>query len=946
MNKWFGRIAASLLTLSLILSAFPLVSFVFAATYSVKTASDWNTYVVQNASDATAVINVLADIELSAYTESDFAGTINGNGHVITLKTQTALFNELKNGSSVKELGVVVAEDKPIATVGEAGYRGIFANAIDGTVSECFVYGSINVTSANAYIGGFCGSVMEHANISESFSCVSVSTDNTLYTGGFAGIVRSSDKGTASVSASYSAGDIKASSGFVAGFANAEEGVMQAGTIVDTYTSCQLVNLSNDALPSGVNGLYDNQLSLMRESLANPGKSTREMMQSPGLSDAYAVTSTTYPALKGFFDNKWSNKALDVAEISVAAAVFSDATGSSRLEPTDVQTRADYLSYDSYVDRTNTKNLSWTAQGCKIYDTVPVTSYSEDYFAGTGADLLRSRLVFSANAANQKLTAVKNGVSRVWYISAYAANPYFASGDGKADASSFMINTTAQLNNVRFYSLITMAYYKVGASTIQVNDFDPIVDFIGEFNGDNKTLENVTLADDRKGDVGLFANTRSGSTVKNIVLFNAKANSVNDKVTGSLIGSADTTTVTNVIVKGSDSSVNSTLLAGGIIGKATNCTLKYLLVSTEVDAPTAGGLVGQLVGSSLTQSGSTGLVGGSGTVLGGVVGSTGKGNSNASVSYCYSTSMVLTNTDGATVGGLVGNLTSASVTNSYSAGLAAYKNASDVLVHGNPLVGSGTAGSGCTFDGQFYQSNASVVGINGTASYWTQTDGYYPQITYFVDKTRSKDVSLVSTERFYYQHYWEDSASDDSTTAFIPKTFKKPTVATTFCPESNVKLIYTVESIPGFGFEPASNAPFAVVRSVNTASVGVRYAAMIRNDLIPVTFELTGSYTDPVFVSIAYSSDGTNWKETQFRSTNSGNVMYDIPKNSFIRVRVWNPNETELTSVKFTDSVGTITLPKSEGIDYISSKAFSSAVSVVINFKSITPPWGVQRDTV
>ncbi len=946
MSKRFGRLAAIVLSIAIILSAFPLFTFVFAATYSVGNATEFKNRVVANANDSSLVINITADFTITEGVESDFAGKLNGNGHVITLKSGTALFNEVKQGATIKELGVLVPNSSSVETPANSReYCGIFANAVNGTISDCFAYGSVNVDFSNgkdSYVGGFCGSVMEKANISNTFSSVTIVSNDAASTGGFAGIIRSDDtKGTPTITNCYSAGTIDVKSGFAAGFANIDKAALDKGTITNTYTSCQLVNLSNDALPSGVNGLYDNQLSLMRESVDNPGQTTMELMKTTKLSDAFTVTSTTYPALKNFFDNKWSKTALDVVEVSVAAASFSDVVADSRKEPADVVTRADYLPYESYVDRTNIKNLSWTTEGCKIYDAVPITSHNDDYSAGTGADLLRSRFVFSAKATNQKMTASKNGVSRSWYLSAYDTNPYFAGGDGRSTSTPYTIKNTTQLNNVRFYSLITNACYRV-TSNFTVGNFDPIVDFIGNFNGYNKTLSGLVLNDDRDGNMGLFANTRDGSNITNVILSNPQAISETDKITGALIGSAVGTKLSNIVIKGSQTTVSSTLLAGGVVGKAENCTMNYLLANVNVDAPTVGGLVGSLVGGKLQYSGSTGLVGGQGQLLGGLVGMTSKGTSNASIAYCYSTAAVLSKTSNAVAGGLVGNLAGASVTYSYSASVAAVQNASGVFEQAKPLVGSGSsAASSCSYDGQFYQNDTMVVSAKGTASNWNSVDGCYPQIAYFVDKAYAKDLSLVSTTKFIYQHYWEDSKADDLTTGFIPSTFSQPTVATEFCSENVVSAIYTVESTEGYGFQPASNAPFVAMKAIDDNEVAVRYAVMFRNDVVSLDYNIVGQDNSPVFVSIAYSKDQTTWNEVQMRVINGSIELYDIPKASYIRVRVWTLNERGVLSIVANSE--TLTDTDRDGY-YVSANTFSDPITVTITLRNTTAPWGVQRD--
>ncbi len=955
MNKRFGRFVVIVLAAALILSAFPLVTLVFAEPTEIGSFDQYKAFfeVEGNATNPEIEIEITADFEITDSAENDFSGKINGNGHVITLSSGSALFNNFRG--EVCDLGVVATA--PITT--EAKFVGIFANAMYGTAENCFSYGTIDLNYSGStvsredgrIVGGFCGALTEEKSITNSFSCVRITTIDASFVGGFAGIIRAG----ATIESCYSAGDIKADEGFVAGFANGD-----ATKVSDTYTSCQIVNVSNDAKPSGVNGLYDNQLSLMRESLDNPGLSTGELIRDPGLSEKFVVTSTAYPALNVFYNNKWSAKARDVVEVSTAAAIFLDydLNSSSREEPSAIETpRVDYLSNDSYVDRTNVKNLSWSVDVtdvqdgvCKIYDTVPTTVFNQSTeatnTAGTSADLLRSRLKFSVSDRNTKenkkisaiLSATKNDITRKWHLNTYAANPYFNGGNG-TQTTPFLISNTTELDHVRHYSLITPAHYEV-VNDFEVGIFDPIVDFTGTIDGGDKTLSNVTLADDRDGNMGLFANTRDGSTIQNITLSDVTANSEKGKVTGMLIGSANNTTVTNVVIQGTKNSVTSAATAGGVIGTATNSTLTRLLVSVEADGQTVGGLVGVLDGGSLSESGVTGLVGGTGATLGGLVG---EASNKAAITNCYSTATVLSDTAGATAGGLVGVLNDSSVSSSYSAALAAVKD-NEVWSQAKPLVGSGTAGDGCSYDGQFYDLDEMKIVISDN-TFTGATTGHYPQLKCF----ESIALSQLSTVKFIYQQYWEDTSSDDVTTGFIPNTFAKPTVASDFCSESDIKLIYAVETTPGYGFEPASGVRFAAVRTQDAENaVGVRYATALRDDLIPIFYEISGNSNDiknsPVFIELSYSKDKTTWSNTQLRVLTDDisdiAALYDIPKGCYIRVRIRTEDNTDVLSVAVNES----TLISENGY-YTSAVTFDNAASIVISLRETTPSWGVHRLT-
>ena len=209
-------------------------------------------------------------------------------------------------------------------------------------------------------------------------------------------------------------------------------------------------------------------------------------------------------------------------------------------------------------------------------------------------------------------------------------------------------------------------------------------------------------------------------------------------------------------------------------------------------------------------------------------------------------------------------------------------------------------------------------------------------------KYSAKTVSLRSTEHFIYQQYWKDADGDNSTTGWIPSTnFKKPTAV------EGVSLIYTVNTTAGHGFESASGARRAVVKAVSTDNLCIRYAAVIRDDLIPFTYSVvaaSGLTVDPrTYVELSYSKDGTNWSVSQVMSlcdATSTKQIYNIPKGCKIRVRVLLADEYAVSKVTANGT----SLSKSSGY-YSSTATYSSAVSVVITLKSNTAAWGVRRET-
>ncbi len=952
MKRVWHRLVGLIVAMAVLLSAFSVVSFVSAQVTEVKTAQEYLAAVNADAFNTEIEIKLMKDIELISDTEATFSGTIDGNGHTITLKSGTALFENLKG--TVKNLGVIVPEGY-IIDAPDNDYVGILANYISGSVENCFVYGTIDAdfssNSNTTYVGGLCGSVTETGSITNSFSLVSIKTKGADYVGGFVGIVRNNGKDSAEITSCYSAGDIDADGGWVAGFANKEPDA----SVSDTYTTCQIKNMSNNARPSGVNGLYDNQLGLMRESFDNGGLKTLDLMKTAELSASFAVTSTTYPALRVFYEELWSPCANDVVALSVAATAFKDQDPTARKEPSDMYARADYLTINTDVYRTNSPGLSWylDSKHCKILDTVPLTSYNSAIpttAIGTSPDLLEAHFEFDLQKETQEdsvLYAKKNGLVRRWHLHVDTQNPYYPGNDGSAN-NSFAITDRETLDLVRHYSWNTFAYYTIiNPITFNNIEFDPIIDFYGHLDGQSNILSNLTLTKNRDGAMGLFGSTKPNSTITRIALQNVTAISENGQITGALIGEANGTAVSVISMHGTNNTVSSSGTVGGLIGKANASTFESMLVSVEADGSTVGGLIGILNDGSLRLSGSTGFIGSNASVLGGIVGEM---SGVAGVSDCYSTAVVISDTDKAIAGGLIGIDNSSSVVqNSYSAALT------DAATR-HPLVGQGTQGTNCFFDEQFYPAGVAVGAVSAAtlintkiSDSWTITNSNYPQLSLFSGSnlTERKQLSDYSTMQFKYQQHWEDSVADNLTTGWISNAnFAKPEAIESLN-IGGTPLIYNVSSQSGYGFEAASGQKRLVLKSTDKSKLyAVRYVAAIRDDSISLSYEVVGDGTlkdaPRTYIEISYGSKDS-WSVYQVMSVcddaNTYKTLYDIPSGSQIRVRVFNAD-----AYKATVAVNSEACRYSNGY-YETNYTYNTAVKVTITLSQVTPPWGVHKQT-
>lgn len=934
-SRWHAVIAA-VLAVVLLISAVPFV--LPAKAENVGGADAFNT-AVGDGKD----ITLTADITLDAGTATAYSGEIDGNGHVINLKGSNALFTEFSG--KVSNLGVVAE-----STVYD---NGIFAREFSGTMTACFAYGTIGYVDGGV-VGGMVGTMSgSESKITESFSCVSMYNINASYAGGFIGTINGGE-----VRSCYSSGYLKVddnANAKVAGFANLISGVAD-----DTYTSCQLVNRSSKSLPSGVNGFYDNQLSVVRENASNAGLSTRDLMSNAGLSAKYVLSSTAYPYLLTFDKEHWGSKACDIARVSVAAAAFSDVDATKRIEPSWGYARADYLTLDSYIDKTNEDSFAWSIDKttCKIYDTVPLTANTNGTIQSElSADLLRSRFVFTAATAGAKLT-VKNGpFEKAWFLSAYDNNPYFAVEDAEVEKENlvYLIDDKNKLSDVRYYSRIGTANYKVTAS-IECDTWDAIDDFNGVFDGGNYTIKNVAIDDDGADNYGLFASSQTGSVIRNLAL------------TGVTVATTDDAAV-----------------VGGLVGKATDTTISNVLVSVELSGKNAvGGLVGEMTGGSIDTCGVTGYVQGN-SHLGGLIGKA----DGVTVSDCYSTAAVFAaNSTSSDIGGLIGGMTGGSLSSSYAAALVD-------AAQGGAVVGA--FGSDATISSSYYDKemtpqNQAVNGISGLDSEelvkidfsddssddtseddseenaeekWivSATADHYPQLAVFAnyndsDNNNNSDVKLnalsaLSTQRVYFQKYWNDAqTANNMTTGWIAKefisgkAFDEPTVIDGVCDVGAQVNEHTASGTAGFAFEASSGSRLLALRAEDPVSGGVRVIAAARNDMISLSYTVTGVDGVNTYVDLYYSSDsGNTWQGSQVMSPSGGTakVLYDMPSGSIVKVRVRTEDDYEVASVK----IGDTDLTKGDGEYYYSDSATALETDTTVNIvlEKATPEWGIRFET-
>ena len=280
---------------------------------------------------------------------------------------------------------------------------------------------------------------------------------------------------------------------------------------------------------------------------------------------------------------------------------------------------------------------------------------------------------------NARTFLVTLAVSVLSIGATFAQHPPMGGGTGVSESDPYLITTPAHLADLATFvnggngNATNGVYYRL------MNDIDlsgyangygwnPIGNgsatgpyrFQGNFDGNDKSVKNLTINFPTGNKIGLFGHTYR-ATIKNLGVENCNITG-NDYV-GGLVGHPfSITVITNCYTTGK---VNGRTYVGGLAGynesscRNTDC---YSLADVSGSRNYVGGLSGYNSGSTISNSYAKGNVSGSGNFTGGLSGNC----YNASTIYnCYATGNV--EATGNDVGGLVGS-NSSTIYNSYATG--------------------------------------------------------------------------------------------------------------------------------------------------------------------------------------------------------------------------------------------------------------------------------------
>ena len=284
---------------------------------------------------------------------------------------------------------------------------------------------------------------------------------------------------------------------------------------------------------------------------------------------------------------------------------------------------------------------------------------------------------------HKKLFAMLGIAALIGFLFAGCSNPSSSSGGGGTGGGdtgdgAFEVWTAADLMNVGRGMLsgqyagwdMTAKYKQMADINMTGQNWNPIINtfsggvFTGTYDGNNKTINNITINSSRDSNLGLFYTIGAAGLVKNVKLTNCTINAWGD-VGG--IAATNTGTIQNCSVTGAINCSSNPI--GGIAGTNTSTgTIENCFSLADVNGDQyIGGMVGSN-GGTVKNSYSTGNITGDGGNTGGVV-----GLNYGIVQNCYSTGDINASLE---AGGIVGvNNSNGIIKNCFATGIIKVRSA-------------------------------------------------------------------------------------------------------------------------------------------------------------------------------------------------------------------------------------------------------------------------------
>lgn len=580
--------------------------------YLITSAEDWNLFAksVEGGIDySKKYVKLTNDITISTMVgvcdesgDRPFSGTFDGDNHTLTANITSTATDDDKNNQGVA----------PFHLIKQA------------TIQNLIVAG--NITSASKYAAGLVGWIDGKSKDSNIKDCIVKATITTSadYAGGFVGNICYSDRNNLYFTNSVFAGKISNTSSDdrrrAGGFCGYGYGYSYFENCLEngSYTNITYMN------PRNAYGIFSNERVNSLYYVNKIAVNNKYIAKEYG---CYQVANTA-PAdelylkreIKGyqFYQSVWItglNESYPYNNGEEVSLAYELKTNSGKLtKDTDYTVTLSPNAPAAAGDYT----ISFTAKEGNSGGYAGTTTRTFSVMDGEDLD----GYVFKTEGEGESKVYLINDERDLERLAAYVNSGHDATG--KTFKQNADITLTAAHTSIGRYFEGTYKYFK------------------GTYDGNNKTISNLTVNAPNSNYQGLFGYT-SKAVIKNVTL--ANCNITGKQYTGGIVGYASTSTaIENCHVRGNISATESDASGhGGIAGSATttsitNCTVTGT-ISTSVSNDNYGGIVGAAnYDVVITSCENAANISGDGQNHGGIVGR--DYNRSNKFKYCLNTGVV------------------------------------------------------------------------------------------------------------------------------------------------------------------------------------------------------------------------------------------------------------------------------------------------------------------
>ena len=561
--------------------------------YLINTADDWNLFAKSVAGGIdyyNKYVKLTNDITISTMVgvcgDRPFRGTFEGDNHTLTANIVSTATddNDDKNSQGVA----------PFHFIKQA------------TIQNLTIAGQI--TSASKYAAGLVGWVDGKSNSSYIKDCVVKATITTSadYAGGFVGNIRYSNTNDLYFTNSVFAGSIINTSDDTDRRAGGFLGYGYSYSYFDkclengTYTNIAYMN------PRSAYGIYYNDAVNSLYYFNKIAVNDKYLVKGNG---CYQVTNTA-PTDELYLQR-------EVKGYQFYQPVWITGLNESYPYNNGEEVKLDYVLKMTKTQLTKDEDYTVTVS------------------PNTPAAVGDYTISFTAKEGNS--AGYVGSTTRTFYVmEGENMDGYVFDTEGEGDSKVYLINNERDLERLAAYVnsghetagktfkqnadiTLTAAHTAIGGYFEGYNKY-----FKGTYDGNNKTISNLTVNAPNSDYQGLFGNVYENGVIKNVTL--ANCNITGKKYTAGIAGSASYCTIENCRVSGSiNATVSDANCHGGIVGYArstsiTGCSVTGT-ISTSVSNDTYGGILGYASYSvTITSCENAANISGDGQKHGGIIG--------------------------------------------------------------------------------------------------------------------------------------------------------------------------------------------------------------------------------------------------------------------------------------------------------------------------------------